>query len=144
MHRTRPQTLAFALADSPAGLASWIVEKFHAWTDHDGDLLEVFPADTLIDNLMVYWATGTIGSSMRAYYEHSHFRHALQPGRRVTVPTAVCLWPKDLATPPREWAARLYDVQQYTMQPRGGHFPAWEAPNAYARDLQLFARTLER
>ncbi len=144
VHHTRPQTLAFALADSPVGLASWIVEKFHAWTDHGGDLLEVFPADALIDNLMVYWATGTIGSSMRAYYEHSHFRPERLPGQRVAVPTAVCMWPKDLATAPREWAERLYDVRRYTLQARGGHFPAWEAPEAYARDLRLFARTLQR
>ena len=143
VHYTRPQTLAFALADSPVGLASWITEKFHGWTDHGGDLLEVFPADTLIDNLMVYWATGTIGSSMRSYYEHSRFRSALRPGERVAVPTAVCMWPKDLVVAPREWAERLYNVQRYTMQVRGGHFPAWEAPEAYASDLQLFARTLK-
>lgn len=143
VQQTRPQSLAFALADSPAGLAGWITEKFHAWTDHDGDLLSVFPADVLLDNLTLYWATGTIGASMRAYREHVRFRAPLRPGERVAVPTAVCLWPKDLATPPREWAERLYDVRQYTTQPRGGHFPAWEAPEAYARDLRLFARTLE-
>jgi len=143
VQQTRPQTLAFALADSPAGLAGWITEKFHGWTDHGGDLLSVFPADVLLDNLTVYWATATIGSSMRAYHEHGRFRAPLRPGERVAVPTAVCLWPKDLAAPPREWAERLHDVRQYTTQARGGHFPAWEAPEAYARDLRLFARTLE-
>ena len=143
LHRTRPQTLAFALADSPVGLASWIVEKFHAWSDHGDDLLEVFPVDMLLDTLMVYWATGTIGSSMRSYYDHSHFRPLLRPDDRVAVPTALCLWPKDLATPPREWADRLYDVRQYAIQARGGHFPAWEAPDAYARDLRTFARSLD-
>ena len=99
LHHTRPQTLAFALADSAVGLASWIVEKFHSWSDHDDDLLRTFPADMLLDTLMVYWATGTIGSSMRSYHDHSHHRPRLGANDRVAVPTALCLWPKDLATP---------------------------------------------
>jgi pimeloyl-ACP methyl ester carboxylesterase len=142
VHYTKPQTLAFALADSPVGLASWIVEKFHSWSDHGPDLLETFPEEMLLDNLMVYWATETIGSSMRAYYDHAHLRPALRPDDRVRVPTAVCTWPKDLVVPPRAWAERLYDVRHYTTQPHGGHFPAWEAPDAYARDLRQFARSL--
>jgi microsomal epoxide hydrolase len=96
----------------------------------------------LIDTLMVYWATETIGSSMRVYYDHAHFRPALRAGDRVRVPTAVCLWPKDLVTPPREWAARFYDLRQYAVQAHGGHFPAWEAPEAYAADLRRFAAGL--
>ena len=85
--------MAFALADTPVGLASWIVEKFYFWSDHGDDLLQTFPPDMLIDNLMIYWASQTIGSSMRYYYEHSHFRPPC--GRRsVSVPTAVCMWPK--------------------------------------------------
>ncbi len=142
VHYTKPQTLAFALADSPVGLASWIVEKFHSWSDHGADLLETFPADMLIDNLMVYWATETIGSSMRAYYDSARFRPALRQGDHVHVPTAVCTWPKDLAVTPRRWAERLYNVRQYTTQPRGGHFPAWEAPDDYAHDLRIFARSV--
>jgi pimeloyl-ACP methyl ester carboxylesterase len=143
LHYTRPQTLAFALADSPVGLASWIVEKFYAWSDHGGDLLQTFSLDMLIDNLMLYWATGTIGSSMRSYYDNSHFRPRFQAGDRVSVPTAVCMWPKDLATAPREWTERFYNVQQYSMQARGGHFPAWEAPDAYAQDIRRFTRLLK-
>jgi pimeloyl-ACP methyl ester carboxylesterase len=142
VHYTKPQTLAFALADSPVGLASWIVEKFHAWSDHGPDLLAAFPPDMLLDNLMVYWATETIGSSMRLYYDHVHFRPALQPDDRVRLPSSVCVWPKDLVTPPREWAERFYDVRQYTVQKHGGHFPAWEAPSAYADDLRRFAGLL--
>jgi len=141
-HSTRPQTLAFALADSPVGLASWIVEKFHSWSDHGADLSQTFPLDLLLDNLMIYWATGTIGSSMRYYYDSRHFRPALQSGDFVRVPTAVCLWPKDLAAPPREWAERFYNVQQYTAHAHGGHFPAWEAPDAYAEDLRRFTQGL--
>ncbi len=143
VHYTRPQTLAFALADSPAGLASWIVEKFYYWTDHEDDLFNVFPPETLIDNLMVYWATKTIGSSMRYYYDSVHYRAPLTLNDRVTVPTAVSMWPKDLTTAPREWAERFYNVQQYTVHSHGGHFPAWEEPDAYAADLRSFISTAE-
>ena len=140
---TKPQTLAFALADSPVGLASWIVEKFFSWSDHGEDLLQVFPADMLIDNLMVYWSTETIGSSMRYYYEAAHFRLPFRPGDHVRVPTALCMWPKELVVVPKEWAERFYNVQQYTVQLHGGHFPGWEQPDAYAHDLQAFARLLD-
>jgi len=139
VHYTKPQTLALALADSPVGLASWIVEKYHGWSDHGPDLLATFPADMLLDTLMMYWATGTIGSSMRLYYDHAHFRPKLLASDHVRVPTAICVWPKDLVTPPRAWAERFYNVRQYTTQTHGGHFPAWEAPAAYATDLRRFA-----
>ncbi len=142
VHYTRPQTLAFALTDSPIGLASWIVDKFYSWTDHDDDLFGVFSLDTLIDNLMVYWATQTIGSSMRYYYDTIRFRAPLLSSKRVEVPTAVCMWPKDLVVAPKEWAERFYNVQQYSLKPHGGHFPAWEAPEDYAEDLRSFTRSL--
>ena len=144
VHYTKPQTLAFALADSPGGLASWIVEKFYFWSNHGDDVLETFPPDMLIDNLMIYWATETIGSSMRLYYDHRHFRAPFKTSDHISVPTAVCMWPKDLVYAPREWAERFYNVRQYSTQRRGGHFPAWEEPDTYARDLRLFARSLNR
>jgi pimeloyl-ACP methyl ester carboxylesterase len=144
LHCTRPQTLAFALADSPVGLASWIVEKFYFWSDHGDDLLSTFPPEMLIDNLMIYWATETIGSSMRLYYDHRHFRAPLKTGDHVSVPTAVCMWPRDLLNAPREWAERFYNVRQYSTQKSGGHFAAWEAPDAYADDLRQFAKLLDR
>lgn len=139
---TRPQTLAFGLADSPIGLASWIIEKFYNWTDCRGDLTSVFPFDALLDNIMIYWVTGTIGSSVRYYYESRHFREPLQPDQRVSVPTAVTVFPKDLVLPPREWAERFYNVTRYSRAPMGGHFPAWEAPRFYACELANFARDL--
>jgi microsomal epoxide hydrolase len=144
VHYTRPQTLAFALADSPVGLASWVLEKFYFWSDHGDDLLSTFPPDMLIDNLMIYWATETIGSSMRLYYDYRHFRAPFKATDHVRVPTAICMWPKDLVIAPREWAERFYNVQQYSSQKHGGHFPAWEAPDAYAHDVRLFARSLNR
>jgi microsomal epoxide hydrolase len=137
---SRPQTLAFGLADSPAGLASWIVEKFRAWSDCSGDVLSVFPLETLVDNLMVYWTTNTIGSSNRYYYEVVHdYRRPLKPEDYVRPPTAIAIWPHDVALPPREMAERLYNVRRYTVFARGGHFPAWEAPELYADDLRQFA-----
>jgi microsomal epoxide hydrolase len=135
---SKPQTLAFALADSPAGLASWIVEKFHSWSDCDGDVFSVFPPEVLIDNLMIYWATNTIGSSVRYYYEAAHLRPKLLATDFVRAPTAVAMWPKDIALAPRELAGRLYNVQRYTIFPKGGHFPAWEQPALYAQDLRQF------
>ncbi len=143
VHYTRPQTLAVALADSPAGLASWIVEKFYAWSDRAPNLFDTFPLEMLVDNLMMYWASETIGSSMRYYYDHAHFRPRLTIEDRVLVPTAICQWPKDLVTPPREWTERFYNVQQFTKQSRGGHFPAWEAPHAYADDLRQFVSRID-
>jgi len=142
LQRTKPQTLAFGLADSPVGLASWIVEKFHGWSDCRGELLGLFPLDMLIDNIMIYWLTGTIGSSVRYYYEQQHRTPAFRPGDRVKPPAAVLTLPKELAQPPREWAERLLNVVRYTALSRGGHFPGWEVPELYAADLQAFFRPL--
>ena len=137
---SRPQTLAFALADSPVGLASWIVEKYRAWSDCNGDVLSVWPREALIDTLMIYWTTNTIASSVRYYYEAARLRPALRPDDFVRAPTGVAMWPHDLALAPRELAQRLYNVQRYTIFPKGGHFPAWEAPELYAEDLRLLVR----
>jgi pimeloyl-ACP methyl ester carboxylesterase len=142
LQATRPQTVAYALNDSPVGLASWILEKFRYWSDAGDNLWDVFPRDMLLDNINIYWSTQTIGSSMRLYYESRHLRAPLKAGDRVVVPTAVCMWPKDLVTAPEAWAGRFYNVRRYTVQPHGGHFPAWERPGLYAADLQAFAATL--
>lgn len=142
LQATRPQTLAYALNDSPVGLASWIVEKFRYWSDAGPDLWAVFPLEMLVDNLNLFWSTQTIGSSMRLYYESRHLRAPFKLSDRVVVPTAVCMWPKDLVTAPERWARRFYNVQRYTTQPHGGHFPAWEQPELYAADLKAFAAQL--
>jgi pimeloyl-ACP methyl ester carboxylesterase len=139
---SKPQTLAFALADSPAGLAGWIVEKFRTWSDCDGDVFSTFPPEVLIDNLMIYWISNTIGSSVRYYYEATHLRPKIQADDFVRAPTAVAMWPKDIALAPRELAARLYNVQRYTVFAKGGHFPAWEQPVLYAEDLRQFKSTV--
>lgn len=137
---SRPQTLAFALADSPVGLASWIVEKFRAWSDCGGDILSVWPRETLLDTVMIYWTTNTIGSSIRYYYDATRLRPPLKAGDFVDPPTGVAMWPHDLALAPRDAAARVYNVQRYGVASKGGHFPAWEEPELYAEDIRALAK----
>jgi pimeloyl-ACP methyl ester carboxylesterase len=142
MQATKPQTLSYGLNDSPAGLAAWIVEKFRAWSDCGGQVEERFTKDELLTNVTIYWVTETINSSIRLYYEHRHNPAPLRLHEQVTVPTAVALFPKDLSHPPREWAERTYNVQQWTVMPRGGHFAAQEEPDLLAEDIRAFFRTL--
>ncbi len=118
------------------------MEKFRSWSDCDGDVFSVFPPEALIDNLMIYWNTNTIGSSVRYYFEATHLRPKIQAGDYVRAPTAVAVWPKDIALAPPELAARLYNVQRYTVFPKGGHFPAWEQPALYADDLRQLAAAI--
>lgn len=139
LHSTKPQTLAVGLNDSPAGLAAWIVEKFWRWGDHGGDLEGVFGRDALLTNLTIYWATETINSSIRLYYETVR-----NPGRwgASQVPTAMLMSPKDMFATPREWAERQGRVDRWTEIDRGGHFLEWEQPALVAADLRAFFGTL--
>jgi microsomal epoxide hydrolase len=139
---TKPQTLAYGLNDSPAGLAAWVVEKFRSWSDCDGDVERRFTKDELLTNITIYWATETINSSIRLYYEHQHNSSPSKHGERIQVPTAVALFPKDLSHPPREWAERTCDIQRWTEMPRGGHFAAMEEPELLVEDIRAFFRTL--
>jgi pimeloyl-ACP methyl ester carboxylesterase len=138
---TRPQTLGYGLTDSPAGLAAWILEKWRSWADSGGDLDARFDRDDLLTMLTIYWATGTITSSMRDYYDNRHFAVPLGLDDRVRVPTGIAVFAHEHAPegePPREWAERLYDVRRWTVMPRGGHFAAFEEPELLARDLAAF------
>ena len=137
---TKPQTLGVALNDSPAGLLAWIVEKFRAWSDCDGDPENVFTRDQLLTNVMLYWVTGTIASSMRLYRESK-----LERGRRpasVGVPTGVARFPKEVLPFPRSWVERRYNVTHWTDMPRGGHFAAMEQPELFTDDVRTFFRTV--
>ncbi len=134
---TKPQTLAYALNDSPAGLAGWVLEKFHSWTDPASQI----PVERLVDNLSVYWLTGTIGSSMRLYYESNGPGRATPPPS-VTVPTGHASFPAEIGAVPRSWAERAFPLVHWTDMPRGGHFAALEAPDLLVADLQAFARTV--
>lgn len=139
MHRTKPQTAAMGLTDSPAGLAAWIVEKLRAWSDCDGDIERRFSKDEILINVMIYWLTDTIGSSMRMYNANAAIPPA-QQARRVEVPSGFSLFPADISHPPREWLERTTNVVRVTELPRGGHFAPFEEPELYAQELRAFFR----
>lgn len=138
---TRPQTLAYGLSDSPAGLAGWLLEKFRTWSDCNGNLRQSFTADELITHIMIYWVTNTAGSSAHMYYENSH---SLPPLGFIGVPTALALFPADILLPPKEWAERNLNITRWTSMPRGGHFTAMEEPEALARDIRAFYRPFRK
>ena len=139
---TRPQSLACALNDSPAGLAAWIVEKFRGWSDCDGDVERRFTKDELLANVTLYWVTETIQSSIRLYAEGRTDPLRFAPGQRVRVPCGIARFPREAPFPPREWVERGYDVVHWTEMPRGGHFAAMEEPELLARDVREFFRPL--
>lgn len=139
---TRPQTLAFGLHDSPAGLAAWILEKFQAWSDCGGDLESVYTKDQLLTNVMHYWITGTAGSAARLYCESAlGGTAATDPwSGRVEVPTGYARYPFELLQTPRVWAEQRYQLVHMAEMERGGHFAAFEQPDLFVADLRAFAR----
>jgi pimeloyl-ACP methyl ester carboxylesterase len=139
IHRTKPQTAAFGLTDSPVGLAAWIVEKMRAWSDCGGDIERSFTKDEILTNVTLYWLTGTIGSSMRMYSANAAIPPA-QLSRRVEVPSGFSLFPGDIVRPPRAWLDRTANTARVTEPARGGHFAAFEEPELYAAELREFFR----
>jgi pimeloyl-ACP methyl ester carboxylesterase len=138
---TKPQTLAYALNDSPAGVAAWILEKWRSWTDSEGDLDQRFPREFLLSMLTIFWATGSITTSMRDYYDNRWDGVTIGPQTFVSVPTGIANFAKQFVfegQPPREWAERLYNVRRWTEMPRGGHFAAAEEPALLATDIAAF------
>jgi microsomal epoxide hydrolase len=135
---TRPQTLGYGLTDSPAGLAGWIIEKFRAWSDCGGDLERSFTKDQLLDNLNVYWLSGTINSSIRLYHESVGHRRPFA----VTVPTGHSRFPAEIFRPPRAWAEQFYNIVRWSTPARGGHFAAMEVPELFVEELRAFVRDL--
>jgi pimeloyl-ACP methyl ester carboxylesterase len=144
IHASRPQTLAYALNDSPVGLGAWLLDKFRAISDCDGDLTSVFTLDALLTNVSVYWFTATIGSAIRLYREAAQAPLAFAPGQRVQPPLGFALFPGEVALPPRSWLERCYTVQRWTEMPKGGHFAAMEQPAALAGDIRAFFRDLRQ
>lgn len=136
--QTRPLTLAPALADSPVGFLSWILEKHRAWSDSGGDIGSRFSDDYLLTLASLYWSTGSISTSLRPYFEYAAGHTTRVSG--VKVPTAVAIFPHDLTHPPRSWAERMYDVVRYTVMPRGGHFAPYEEPTLLADDIRKLLR----
>jgi pimeloyl-ACP methyl ester carboxylesterase len=139
MHRSKPQTAAVGLTDSPAGLAAWIVEKLRSWSDCGGDIERSFSKDEILTNVTIYWLTATIGSSMRMYRANAAIAPA-QLARRVEVPSGFSLFPGDLLRPPRAWLDRTANTVRVTEPARGGHFAPFEEPELYAQELRDFFR----
>jgi pimeloyl-ACP methyl ester carboxylesterase len=137
---TKPQTLGYGLNDSPVGLASWIIEKFYSWSDTKGDMENSFTKDELLTNIMIYWVSQTINTSIRRYLEDTRALYAQgmpKPDPRVEVPTAVAIFPGDSQTP-REWADRRVNVTRYNKMPKGGRFAALEVPELWVNDVRAF------
>jgi pimeloyl-ACP methyl ester carboxylesterase len=147
VHQIEPQTIAYALVDSPVGTAAWILGRRRDWSDHGGDLYRTFDRDFLCTTASIYWLNGSIASSMRIYHEYFGTgappppRHQNQPA--IPAPTAFAVFPKELLLLPRRWAQRITNLKRWTVQPRGGHFAAAEQPQLVIRDLQEFFRDLD-
>lgn len=149
---TKPQSLAFGLNDSPTGLAGWLIEKFYAWSDNDGNIDNAFTKDELLTNCTIYWATQTINSAIRIYYEEikAIMQAKYNPlvklnpfdktGDKSDVPAAFAIFPKDISLPPREFAERFFNVERWTEMKQGGHFAALEQTELLANDIRLFMR----
>jgi microsomal epoxide hydrolase len=136
---TRPQTLAVALADSPLGLLAWLAEKYLAWSDRDASGASLVSDAAIADQVALYWMTDSIGSSVRLYYDEAH-----QPAAqsRIEVPTAVAVFPRELIRNPRAWVAARCNLVHWSVQARGGHFPALEVPQLLLTDLREFVTRL--
>ena len=142
---TKPQSLGYALNDSPAGLAAWILEKFHGWSDipqdETGDVWSVFSKDEILTNISIYWFTQSITSSMRIYYEN-RTTPQIKPTGFINVPTGVALFPAEIYITPRAWAEAAYDIRHWSQLEQGGHFAAMEQTEVYRRELNTFFRLL--
>lgn len=138
-HRTKPQTIGFALGDSPLALASWMFEKLHGWADNDAPSGGLTMHDVL-DDISLYWFTGTAASAIRYYRDSGD--HLLPPSARATQPTGFTVFPHDTVVATRPYAELFFDVKHFALQPHGGHFGPWEQPELFARDLRTFTDAL--
>jgi pimeloyl-ACP methyl ester carboxylesterase len=132
---TKPQTIAYSLTDSPAGLAAWLLEKFFAWSDGSGDLTQRFDLDELLTNVAVYWFSGNVAATLRMYQENARQPLRFGSGERISPPLSYTRFPKEIINPPREWVERVFNVARWTEMPVGGHFAALEQPRALASDI---------
>ena len=137
---TKPQTLAYGLNDSPAGLAAWIVEKYRTWSDCGGDVERSYTKDELLTIVTIYWVTQTISSSTRMYLENQKNLWTMEKDQMVPAPAGMAMFPQEISKPPREWAERSYDVRRWTEMPSGGHFAALEEPQLLAEEIRAFFR----
>jgi len=143
---TKPQTLSYAMMDSPVGVAAWIIEKMRGWSDiENNDIESVYSKDTLLSNIMVYLVTKTFNTASWIYYgrREEGGRHLPKEGLPIKVPTAVALFPKEyLEWAPRSYVERIYNIQRWTEMSKGGHFAALEQPDLLVKDIRDFAKSL--
>ena len=142
----QPQTLSFALMDNPVGVAAWILEKFKHWSDSGKDLESTFTMEQLLTNIMIYLTTKTIDSSLWFYRGWlNETGGASHPGEKITVPTGVAAFPKEMISeaPPKCWIERDFNLIHYTQMPRGGHFACLEQPQLFVEDVQKFFRLIQ-
>ncbi|MFC0030242.1 epoxide hydrolase family protein [Micromonospora chaiyaphumensis] len=139
---TRPQTLAYALTDSPVGQLAWIAEKFAEWSDSSDRPEDAVDRDHLLTNVMLYWLTGTAGSSARIYYERAHAPYWGSPPEPSATPTGLAVFPQDNFIPLRHIAERTNNIVRWTEYDRGGHFAAIEQPELLVRDIRAFFRQI--
>ena len=143
---TKPQTLSYAMMDSPVGVAAWIIEKMRGWSDiKNNDIESVYSKDTLLSNIMVYLVTKTFNTATWIYYgrREEGGRPLPKESLPIKVPTAVALFPKEyLEWAPRSYVERIYNIQRWTEMPKGGHFAALEQPDLLVKDIRDFAKSL--
>ena len=144
LQTTKPQTLAYGLNDSPAGLCAWILEKRRTWSDCHGDVETRFTKDELLTTMTLYWVTQSFGASARYYYEAAHNLWLASHDRTpvVTAPTGIAVFPKDVILLPRKWAETYYNLQRWTVMSEGGHFASMEEPEQLVADIRAFFRPL--
>lgn len=144
LQASEPQTLAYALTDSPVGWLAWMVDKFQVLTDNDGDFLTAVDRDTFLTDVTLYWVTGTVGSAMRIYRENRISGEEASTLPRLQTPVAYADFPKEVYATPLSWIKQTYDVVQYTKMPKGGHFAALEQPNLLLDDVRKFFRQFDQ
>lgn len=143
LHSTKPLSLAYGLNDSPIGLCGWIIEKFNAWSDNNGDIENSFTKQELLANVTLYWLTQTIHSSIRMYHEISNSPLKFEKDDFVKTPVGFAKFPKEIPTPPRDYIEKGFNVVHWTEMPKGGHFPALEQPKLLADDMIRFFEKLK-
>jgi pimeloyl-ACP methyl ester carboxylesterase len=138
LQASEPQTIAYALTDSPAGWLAWMIDKFQMLTDNNGDFLTAVDRDTFLTDVTLYWVTGTVGSGMRIYFENRLSGEESAPLPHLETPVAYADFPKEVFATPLSWIQQTYNVVQYTKMPRGGHFAALEQPSLLVADVRKF------
>ena len=143
---TKPQTLSYAMMDSPVGVAAWIIEKFYYWSDLEDRSIELtYQKDDLLTNIMIYILTKSFNTSSWIYYGRAKEggRILSQDGRRVEVPTGCAVYPKEFLTwPPKSYVERLFNIVHWSEMNRGGHFAALEQPSSLINDIQDFCKKI--